>query len=319
MRISVAICTLDRALSLRRTLGSLAECVPPRGEKWEVVVVDNGSTDGTSSVLEEFATSLPIRRIFEGTRGLSIARNAAVNAVRGEYLLWTDDDCVLDRNWLVAYASAIARWPNAAIFGGPIVVRFEGNPPVWLTRISSRIGAAYAAHDLGPEPVALSVEANRLPFGANYVVRTKEQRRVLYDARLGRGTALPMRIGEESEVLRDLLRTAEGRWVPDAIVTHCIPPERQTLRYLRHHFAADGAYEEWRRQSPNGEAYAIDNPSRLSLLRRILRSEIRYQLLRRISGPEAWIEELIAGSVARGRAAARGFLEGDATARNGKS
>ena len=310
MLLTVAICTLDRAASLRRALGSLADCEPPTGAAWELVVVNNGSRDDTSSVIEAFESALPIRAVAERTRGLSIARNAAVRASRGEYVLWTDDDCVVDRNWLVAYTAAVARWPDAAVFGGPIVPRFEGNPPSWLPRIAARIGAAYAAHDLGPEPVALSVGANRLPFGANYAVRAQEQRSHLYDARLGRGTDLPVRVGEESEVLRGLLRDGvRGRWVPDAIVTHCIPPERQTITYLRDYFAADGAYEEWRRYTASVDARSIDNPSHFQLLRRALRSEIRYRILRRVGEPEAWIDDLIAASVARGRAAARRALK----------
>ena len=122
MLLTVAICTLDRAASLRRALGSLADCALPRDAAWELVVVNNGSRDDTSSVIEAFETTLPIRAIFERTRGLSIARNAAVRAARGEYLLWTDDDCVVDRNWLVAYATAIARWPASVRSGGTLLL-----------------------------------------------------------------------------------------------------------------------------------------------------------------------------------------------------
>jgi glucosyl-dolichyl phosphate glucuronosyltransferase len=58
----------------------------------------------------------------------SRARNRAVYAARGDYLVWTDDDVVVDPNWLAAYVAAFRRRPEAAVFGGPVFPRYE--PPV---------------------------------------------------------------------------------------------------------------------------------------------------------------------------------------------
>ena len=94
MLITIAICTYNRADSLSRTLQSLAAMrLPPRVD-WEVVVVNNNSTDHTDAVIASFSGSrLPIRREFEPRRGLSRARNRAVDTADGDYILWTDDDC----------------------------------------------------------------------------------------------------------------------------------------------------------------------------------------------------------------------------------
>jgi len=301
--LTVGICTLNRAASLRRTLVSLAECVVPTGVELEIVVADNGSTDDTPDVIKEFETSLPVRRIAEPRQGLSHARNAVVGAARGGYLLWTDDDCVVDRRWLAAYAGAIDRWPDAAVLGGPIRPEFEGETPPWLTRVAARVKTAYAARDLGREPLDLDVNANRVPFGANYGLRLHEQRAHLYDPRLGRGGALPVSVGEETEVMRAILREGgSGRWVPDAIVTHCIPSDRQTTAYLRDYFFAGGAYEEWRLRGADGV-------SRVELRRRAILGTIQYCVRRHLTAPEVWIEDLIAANVARGRMAARRALE----------
>ena len=309
MRLTVAICTRDRAPSIRQLMTSLVACAKPDDTSWEVLVVDNGSTDETASVLADFSGALPLRVVREATPGLSHARNAAVRAASGEYLLWTDDDCVVSREWLAAYAAALRRWPNAALFGGPVVPRFDGDAPTWLTRVAARVGAAYAARDLGDDPVELSLDGNLVPFGANYAVRASEQRDRPYDARLGRGAHFPMAVGEESEVLEGLLREgAGGRWVPEAIVIHRIPPERQRLSYLREYYAAYGAYEEWRRHEGTGGLSSSDDLSTLQLLRLALRSELRYQVLRRVGRPEAWIDDLIAASVARGRMRAKRAL-----------
>jgi glycosyltransferase involved in cell wall biosynthesis len=308
--LSVAICTRNRAVSLRRSLASLVDCAQPSDAPWEVLIVDNGSTDDTRSTIAEFEGLLPLRVVLEPVRGLSHARNAAVRAARGRYMLWTDDDCVVERQWLVAYAAAFRQWPDAALFGGPIVPRFDGDPPRWLARIADRVGTAYAARDLGPEPVALSVEENRVPFGANYAVRASEQRRRSYDLRFGRGTEFPMSVGEEGAVLKGLLRDgARGRWVPGAVVTHCIPPDRQRISYLRAYYAADGAADEWLGRANAGDDRSRGRPSGAELFVRTLRSELRYQILRRLAGPEAWIDALILASDARGRARARRALK----------
>ena len=282
-----------------RTTCCFAECAPPGEAEWEVVVVENGSSDDTAGdtarVLESFDGVLPLRTVAEATPGLSHARNAAVRAARGAYVVWTDDDCVVDRQWLAAYAAAFAQWPNAALFGGPIVPRFEGEPPAWLTRTASRVGTAFAARDLGREPVALSLADDRVPFGANYAIRLAEQRGRLYDHRLGRGAKRSIAVGEESEVLEALLREgATGRWVPDARVTHTIPPSRQRVSYLRDYFLADGAYEEWRCRDSRSSSTA-------KLIRRAVTAELRYQIIRRVARADVWIEHLIAASVARGR------------------
>ncbi|MGH9885968.1 MAG: glycosyltransferase family 2 protein, partial [bacterium] len=139
MLLSVAICTRDRAASLRRTLASLAECARA-SDPWEVLVVDNGSRDDTPAAAAAFEGTLPVRVIHEAAPGLSNARNAAVREARGAYIVWTDDDCLPARDWLSAYAAAFRAEPDAAVFGGPIVPRFEGEPPGWLTRVAARVG-----------------------------------------------------------------------------------------------------------------------------------------------------------------------------------
>lgn len=299
MLLTVAICTRNRAATVRRALAALGECAPPSNATWELVVVDNGSSDDTPSVLREFESTLPLRVVSETATGLARARNAAVRSARGDYLIWTDDDCLVDQQWLMAYARAFEEWPGAVVFGGPIVPRFEGDPPSWLTPIARRVETAYAGRDLGNEPIALSLERNRVPFGANYAIRADVQRARPYDTALGRGAAIAL--GEETEVLHAVLRDGgEGRWVPSAAVTHCIPPNRQRVAYLRHYYAANGAHREWR-QLVVGSC----DGSALRLLARTARDEMRYQVFRQYRRPEVWIESLISASVGWGRLRAR--------------
>jgi len=150
MFVTVAICTLNRAESLRRTLASLAMRVG--GDlAWELVVVNNNSTDHTDAVIAECRERLPLRREFEPLQGHSNARNRAIAAARGEYIVWTDDDVIVGAGWLAAYAEAFRHWPDAVVFGGRIKPRYE--PPVvrWVAESERVLGGPFAIRDFGYE------------------------------------------------------------------------------------------------------------------------------------------------------------------------
>lgn len=239
MKITVAICTWNRASMLRQTLEQFTRIRPPASE-WELIVVNNNSSDNTPAVVDAFAGRLPIRSFVEKEQGLSAARNAAVANATGDYLFWTDDDVLVGDDWLVDYEAAIRRWPDVAIFGGPIEPWFDGTPPDWLVQSWKHIEAAFGTRDLG-DYEGLIDEGVHCPFGANFVVRMAEQRRHLYDVRLGRkagGGAL----GEETAVISAVLNEPQGRgqWVKTARVRHWVPRSRQTIRYIWEYFFLQG-------------------------------------------------------------------------------
>ncbi|MBV9928475.1 MAG: glycosyltransferase family 2 protein [Acidobacteria bacterium] len=287
MRFTVAVCTWNRAALLSRALERLARVQQPAGE-WELLVVNNNSDDDTERVLDSFESRLPLRRAFEPEQGLSHARNRAVEQAAGEYIVWTDDDALVGENWLAAYGRAVERYPDAAFFGGPIRPRFEGTPPRWLSSAWREVGVAFAARDLGEEPFELAV--GRLPFGANYVIRAREQRQFPYDPALGRrrdGGA----VGEETAVLRAVLAAGgTGRWVPDAPVEHWIPKERQTTRYLREYYALQG------------KTFVKTDAGPLRLWCGILYAESAYALARLGGDPRRWLKPLVKASLLRGSA-----------------
>jgi glycosyltransferase involved in cell wall biosynthesis len=242
MLVTVAICTLNRAASLRRTLESLAAMRLPDDITWEVVVVNNGCTDDTDEVVQALMDRLPIRREFEPERGLSRARNRAVDAARGDYIIWTDDDVVVGRGWLAAYGEAFGRWPEAAVFGGPIIPRYTAPVPKWLSDSRTLIGeVVYSARDFGDEPVPLC--RARIPYGPNFAVRTTEQRIFRYDIRLGHGPGQRRRAEEKDVIERILASGAAGYWVPLARVEHRVTREQQTVRYFADFCATTGEAE----------------------------------------------------------------------------
>ena len=116
MKITVAICTWNRAELLDRTLGEMIGLRVPEGVEWELLVIDNNSTDDTENVVAGFEGRLPVRHVFEPRAGKSHAANTVLREARGDLIVWTDDDVLVDAGWLEAYAHAARDWPDAALF-----------------------------------------------------------------------------------------------------------------------------------------------------------------------------------------------------------
>lgn len=106
--VTIVVCTRDRVASLHETLRSLDQLRLPADMTAEVLVVDNGSSDGTSELLAGTPVKrFPFRTFHEPRPGLSQARNAAIVNSRGNALLWTDDDVRVEPQWLDKMARPI--------------------------------------------------------------------------------------------------------------------------------------------------------------------------------------------------------------------
>jgi len=293
--VTVAICTRNRSRALERTLRSLAAAAVPPSLSWEVLVVDNSSADETPRVIANASDALLVRAVDERQIGLSHARNAAIREARGDYIVWIDDDVLVDAQWLRAYHDAFRARPEIAFFGGPIVPTFEGSPPAWLRLALPRVDNAYAARDLGAAPVALTRDT--LPFGANFAVRSDVQRRYPFDPALGRrGTALSA--GEEWAVLEAMLAGGEsGQWVPGARVEHVISAERQSVRYLRRYYVENGMSLALTRRAP-GERVLFGRPR--WAWREAVLQELAYRVRRAYAPADVWSVHLRRASLAWG-------------------
>jgi glycosyltransferase involved in cell wall biosynthesis len=293
LRITTAICTWNRSKLLSATLLSLQQLKIPPGIDWEVLTVNNNCTDDTDEVIKRFADRLPIRLLHEKQQGLSNARNCAVAAAKGDYILWTDDDVIVDSNWLVAYVNAVRTWPNAALFGGPIKLKLEGTPPPWLAEMlcDERLAYVYAHRDLSKIPIKLN--STKIPFGANLSIRTREQQNFRYKTHLGRSKNQQIR-GEETDLVMAMLDGgAEGWWVPDAIVHHVVTQDRQTQHYLRRYFIGKG--RSIVRNHPKSKFGSFLRA--LYLLPRAMEGELRFKTSRLRNPPKIWLEDLEVASI----------------------
>lgn len=239
MLLSVAICTWNRAESLRIALSSLTRLMSPAEASWEVIVVDNNSSDDTLSAVEEYRDVLPIRYAFESRQGLSHARNRAVEEASGDLIIFTDDDVRVDPCWLAEYATAQQQFPDATFFGGTIDLRFTCDLPRWLGNNLSRFRTAYAYRSIDPATLIIKRRQD-LPFGANMAFRRSVFSNADFSYSLGRvGTDLMS--GEETELMERLLvRGDTGVWLGSAIVEHLIPKDRLTKAYVYNYFYCQG-------------------------------------------------------------------------------
>jgi glycosyltransferase involved in cell wall biosynthesis len=298
MLITVAICTLNRSASLHRTLGSLAALQGTSSLDWEVVVVNNGCDDDTDQVIASFTGRLPLRRAFEPQRGHARARNRAIETAHGDYIVWTDDDVVMDGGWLAAYAEAFQRWPEAAVFGGRIIPRYEAPVVEWVRQCEALIGGAFAVRDLGAEPMPLTLAGGRIPYGANFALRATEQRAFRYNPDLGYGPGR-RRLSEETELVGRIMRSGGvGYWVPKACVEHCIGRERQTTAYIARHYAALGETRVFLEGVAEATPLWFGVPR--WLWRRLIEEWARYQFHRLVSPAPAWVPHLRDYSLAWG-------------------
>jgi len=287
MLLTIAFCTWNRSLLLRRTLEQMTRLFIPDGISFELLVVNNNSTDTTDEVIESFSTTLPIRYLFEPKTGKSHACNRAVRNARGEYILWTDDDVLVDRCWMAAYWEAFQRRPDAGFFGGPIEPLFEGSPPKWLEISLLQITDAFAIRDFGEQPFLFSKKNQ--PYGANFAMRRKEQLLYHYNSSLGPQPGSFIR-GEETAVINAMLaKGIEGWWVPGARVSHYIPRARQSISYIRSFYFGDG---ERCGHEPVEDGIAMLFRAPRFLWKQAITAEFKYRFHRYLSDPSVWMEDL---------------------------
>lgn len=295
MDISVIICTRNRPASLDRVLASAVE-MSVRGIRWELLIVDNGSGDEVGKVVDRYKARLPLRMEKQPEPGLSRARNCGVMSARGKHIIWTDDDVILDRRWLLAYSDAIRLRPDAAVFGGKIVAVLEPPCTDWFREHLDLLWELTATRDFGPEEVPLSVADGRVPFGANYAVRAIEQRHFLYDVNLGPGAG---KVGDEVSVVRSILESGRtGYWIPGAIVYHIISTDRQTTEYVVKRYKAQGATKIYLSRDDRHERMSV-----IMLALKVAMAYLLYVVSRAFDLQPLWIKRL------KGYAFWRGALE----------
>ncbi len=233
-KITFAIPTHNRSRMLRETLDSIDVLELPSQIEAECLVVDNNSTDDTSSVIDAFATTarLPTRRVFEPRQGSSYARNRAVAEAHGDYILFIDDDAIVEPRWAIELIAALAdRQLDAAC--GMVLPRWPIPPPRWL---GPSVYIKLAVHNEGRLRTAPLHEIEHVHnyFSANVGFRRAAFERFgNFREDLGVVGGNPIS-GEDTELFERWRRMGGALgFVSTARVHHIIPSQRMTRAYLR--------------------------------------------------------------------------------------
>ena len=230
MDVSVVICTWNRAELLAQTLERLTAVSVPSNIVWEVIVVNNNCTDSTDDVISLFAERLPLRRVFEATPGLSHARNSALRQARGQWVLFTDDDVLVEREWIGACVEVARRFPEAAVIGGPIDPWFVVPPDPALIEAFPIAGRGFCGLDRGPRERVLNDDED--VYGANMAFKKDRIDGQWFNAALG-VTPASLIGGEETDYIRRVRQRGQVVWSPTMRVKHYVEPSRLTLPYVK--------------------------------------------------------------------------------------
>jgi glucosyl-dolichyl phosphate glucuronosyltransferase len=227
VEMSIVIGTLNRRALLERSLRSLMAQTCPTS-RFEILVVDNGSTDGSHDVLRALEKETPnLRWVEERRRGLSNARNRGIAETQAPLVAFFDDDAIAEPNWLDVLFAVFAAEPDAGAAGGRIYVDWSGERPDWMP---VSIEGYYGRCDYGGERKYLSYP--QYPFGSNMVIRRERLLAINgFNSELG-PTGKNLMAGGEQDLFFRLYRTPiKVVYDPAAVVHHWAPPERVTRKW----------------------------------------------------------------------------------------
>lgn len=224
-KIDVVIATFNRCESLVGTIESVLESSRIAGGDIRIIVVDNNSTDHTSSVVSRLSDNYPgkVTALFEGRQGKPFALNRGVACSNADIIAFVDDDELVTTDWLSVIRAAFCDSALGFAFGR-YVARWEDKFPAWA---SPRCRALMGEIAGGSTAYTVSRETAENFLGGNAAVRRE----------------LVLQCGGFNEMLnycedmdfglRLFMLGAKGRYLPSLVVTHLIPADRTSRAYVR--------------------------------------------------------------------------------------
>lgn len=243
MHATVLICTFNRAGLLADTLRSLAGMQVDPQLQWDVLVVDNNSSDNTRAVTEQFAANFPapVRWLFEGRQGKSHALNTGINAAAADVIVFTDDDVQVPPDWLEAGVRPLLERTDIDYTGGPVHPLWESQPPAWINGKRGILWGPIALVDYGPEPFIFE-DRQRIAMGVNMAVRRSLINKVGgFHPDLERSGTSLMGQGQAEFFFRTRAAGARGLYLPGMKLNHHVPASRLTRQYYRRWWYWKGA------------------------------------------------------------------------------
>jgi len=245
-QLSLVICTYNRDKYIAQALESIYEQTAAK-ELFELVVIDNNSTDTTASIVKNFIDAHPDLNAhyhFEENKGLSFARNRGVKEADAAILSYVDDDAILSTDYVTNMLSFFQAYPKAVGAGGKVIPKYEsGSEPKWMNKyLNGFVGKA----DHGTA-IRKYNESMKYPVGCN-MTYTKQ---AITEAG-GFNNDLTFRSDDKYIFYKINALSDEIYYVPDAFVHHYIDSHRLQFDNFKRLFLKTGNEEKIRLRSESG-------------------------------------------------------------------
>ena len=257
MTISIIICTYNRAESLNKLLDSLIDQEKKPAFDFEIIVVDNNSKDHTRELVESIFPKFQkkLRYLFEPKQGKTHALNLAIAEAQGDVLAFTDDDCILPKDYLFHIYTAFDKYKDKVDFiGGRVCPNWEGiEKPLWLNEILNQPSEMEGGSpnwmkrffegplvmlDYGNQPLLIEKDKQKthLFFGANMAVKAP-----VFE-KFGK-YRLDKTFSEDTEICQRFLNNgAKGMYIPDIKVFHKIQKNKISPDFFYRWYFSRGEY-----------------------------------------------------------------------------
>jgi len=227
--LSFIICTYNREKYIYECLNRVAKNTVQK--EWEIVLINNNSTDNTAAECERFVKDFPkvhYRYFVETQQGLSFARNRGIAEAKGDWLVFLDDDAMIESDYIENLQAHLKQHPEAAAFGGQIEPFFEDGEPAWYSKWSMGFVSAIDQGD-----TVHVFPDNKFPIGANMGIKREVIERVgLFNTKLGR-MGNNLLAGEEKDLFNRIRNAGyQILYFPNICVKHCIPGRRVTSEFV---------------------------------------------------------------------------------------
>ena len=256
MIVSVVICSYNRAAYIGAALDSLYQQTASK-ENFEVIVVDNNSTDGTEQVFTQWRGANTEGHFYyttETNQGASYARNKGAQLAKADWLCFMDDDAVATPDYIKNIILHTKTNPNALGFGGKIIPKYIPEEPKWMSYyVASLVG------NFDYAPTACAFENGKYPLESNMIVKKS-----VFDIVGGFNVAIPgvvgtLRIGGEGkELFYKIIALGEKIYYdPSLLVYHVVEVEKLTPAYMYRVASGIGRGERARTKAISQKAYLL--------------------------------------------------------------
>lgn len=233
--ISVVVCTYNREDLITGCLDSLADQTAD-SSSFEVLVIDNNSTDNTNHLVRNYSRLSNLRLISEPMQGLSHARNRGLQEAEGDYVAYLDDDARAESHYIQNILKLLGQFSDTVdCYGGPILPFYTTEKPAWF---KDEYETMHLHKTTGFQKFGKTFSGSNMIWRKSLLVELGG-----FNPEFGM-SGEKMILGEETHLFNKLWSTQKPRlyYSSDLLVYHWVPPEKMTVRYRLKRAYASGNY-----------------------------------------------------------------------------